>query len=294
VNRSGVDPNNWRSFFRDPPFWRHRPFSKVVNPPTIAALDPQATNWLPWANRAYISHAELLLVPQGNALQMMTDYDIPKNKKATNPYYWLPTEKLLDATIVPSRFAGSQVSVLPAALTSVGMDKIPFNQLSRGREPGRVNLNTIVPDRTCSDPQLNDSVWWATLGPDASVSLDEFAAAGPAKSIRDLLTLMQDAGIYVDTAAAAGVKGNSWKKNRPYDLNPAAAYTTAIRLANVATIRSHVFAVWVTVRVRDSSSGGTDSYHRVFAIIDRSRPVGFSVGQDLNVRDTIRVLRFLE
>ena len=294
VNRSGVDPNNWRSFFRDPPFWRHRPFSKIMKPPTIAALDPQATNWLPWANRAYISHAELLLVPQGNALQMMTDYDIPKNKKATNPYYWLPTEKLLDATIVPSRFAGSQVSVLPAALTSVGMDKIPFNQLSRGREPGRVNLNTIVPDRTCSDPQLNDSVWWATLGPDASVSLDEFAAGGPATSIRDLLTLMQDAGIYVDTAAAAGVKGNSWKKNRPYDLNPAAAYTTAIRLANVATIRSHVFAVWVTLRVRDTSAGGTDSYHRVFAIIDRSRPVGFSVGQDLNVRDTIRVLRFLE
>jgi hypothetical protein len=105
---------------------------------------------------------------------------------------------------------------------------------------------------------------------------------------------MQDGGIYLDTAAAQGVKGNSWKKNRPYDLNPAAAYTTAIRLANVATVRSHVFAVWVTLRVRDTSPGGGASYHRLFAIVDRSRPVGFSTGKDLNVRDAVRVLRFLE
>lgn len=301
VNRTGLDPNNWRSFFRDPPFWRHRPFSKIVRPATISALDPEATNWLPWANRAYISHAELLLVPQGGSLDMMTDYDIPRNKCDSSPYYWLPTEKLLDALIVPSRFAGSQVSVAAASLAPVGMDKIPFNQLSRWREPGRVNLNTVVPNRSCADPQLNDAVWWAVMGPDALVSLDQFAAGGPARSIRDLLTLMQDGGtyVYVDTAAAPGSSrnsgnGNSRKKNRSYDLNPAAAYATAIRLANVATIRSHVFAVWVTLRVRDTSPGGHDSYHRLFAVIDRSRPVGYSAGQDLNVRDTIRVLRFLD
>ena len=214
--------------------------------------------------------------------------------KSLRPYYFLPTRKLLDATIVSSRFAGSQVSVDPASLAPVGMDKIPFNQLSRWREPGRVNLNTVVTNTNCADPQRDDVVWWATMGPDASLSRDEFTAALPAKSLSDLLTLMQGDAIYLDSAAAAGVKGNSWKKNRPYDLNPAAAYTTAIRLANVATIRSHVFAVWVTLRVRDTSPGGITSYHRAFAIIDRSRPVGFADGQDLNIRDTIRVLRFLE
>ncbi|MFM7138227.1 MAG: hypothetical protein ACKO1M_14360, partial [Planctomycetota bacterium] len=294
VNRSGNDPNNWRSFFRDPPFWRDRPFSKIMQPPVISKLDSEQTNWLPWPNRAFISHAELLLVPQGDAIGMLTGYDIPKNKRTTNPYYFLPTPKLLDSTIVPSRFVGSQVSVNPAALTDVGMQRIPFNQLSRWREPGRVNLNTILPNRNCSDPQQEQAVWWAVLGPDATISLDEFAAGGPAKSIRDLLTLMQGDAIYLDTAAAAGVKGNSWKKNRPYDLNPAAAYTTAIRIANVATVRSHVFAVWVTLRVRDTSPGGSPSYHRLFAVVDRSRPVGFAEGRDLNVRDTIRVLRFLE
>jgi len=174
------------------------------------------------------------------------------------------------------------------------MSRIPFNQLSRWREPGRVNLNTIVSNTTCADPQRDNAVWWATLGPDAAVSLDEFTAAGPAKSIGDMLTLMQGQGLYLDSAAAAGVKGNSWKKNRPYELNPQAAFTTAIRLANVATIRSHLFAVWVTLRVRDTSPGGGSTYHRAFAIVDRSRPVGYAEGQDLNVRDTIRVLRFLD
>jgi len=294
VNRSGSDPNNWRSFFRDPPFWRDRPFSKIMQPPVISKLDSEATNWLPWPNRAFISHAELLLVPQGDAIGMLAGYDIPKNKKATNPYYFLPTKKLLDAAIVPSRFVGSQVSVNPASLADVGMQRIPFNQLSRWREPGRVNLNTILPNRNCADPQQEQAVWWAVLGPDALVTLDEFAAAGPAKSIHDVLTLMQSDTIYLDTPAASGVKGNSWKKNRPYDLNPAAAYSTAIRMANVATVRSHVFAVWVTLRVRDTSPGGNDSYHRLFAVVDRSRPVGFAEGRDLNVRDTIRVLRFLE
>ena len=262
-------------------------------------LNPAVKSWLPWPNRPFISHAELVLVSQANGVGRFWDYKIPRNKRASNPFYELPTPLLLDATIVPSRFAGSQVSVDPATLTAVGMDKIPFNQLSRWREPGRVNLNTIVSNTNCTDPQLNDAVWWAVMGPDAAVSLDEFATNSngdgqPAKTIQELLTLMQDEAIYIDSAAAAGVKGNSWKKNRPYDLNPMAAYATATRLANVATIRSHMFCVWVTLRVHDTSPGGVDSYHRVFAIVDRSRPVGFAAGRDLNVRDTIRVLRYLE
>jgi hypothetical protein len=112
-----------------------------------------------------------------------------------------------------------------------------------------------------------------------------------------MLTLLQGPNIHVDTRLdqkPSAARGKSWKKNRLYDENPAAAYTTAIRLANVATIRSHVFAVWLTLRVRESGPAGNDSYHRLFAIVDRSRPVGFSAGENLNVGDAIRLLRFLE
>ena len=298
VNRTG-EGNNWKTYIRESSVWNNGPFETTGDSAGIVQLNPAVKSWLPWPNRPFISHAELVLVSQANGAGRFWDYKTPKNKRASNPFYELPTPLLLDATIVPSRFAGSQVTVDPATLTAVGMDKIPFNQLSRWREPGRVNLNTIVSNTNCTDPQLNDAVWWATMGPDAAVSLDEFVTnqngnGQPAKTIQELLTLMQDQAIYIDSAAAAGVKGNSWKKNRPYDLNPMAAYATATRLANVATIRSHMFGVWVTLRVRDTSPGGIDSYHRVFAIVDRSRPVGFAAGRDLNVRDTIRVLRYLD
>jgi hypothetical protein len=294
VNRTGENANNWKTFIREHSVWNNGPFVTTGDSAGIVQLNPEVKSWLPWPNRPFISHGELAVVSPGDGTSRFWDYKIPRQRKDTNPYYYLPTPKLLDATIVPSRFAGSQASVDPASLASVGLSRVPFNQLSRWREPGRVNLNTIVPNTGCADPQRDNAVWWATLGPDAAVSLDEFQAAGPATSIDALLTLMQAPAIYLDSAADAGVKGNSWKKNRPYDLNPLAAYTTAIRLANVATIRSHVFAVWVTLRIRDTSPGGIDTFHRAFAIVDRSLPVGYTEGENLNVRDTIRVLRFLQ
>jgi hypothetical protein len=69
----------------------------------------------------------------------------------------------------------------------------------------------------------------------------------------------------------------------------------ANRLANITTCRSHVFAVWITLELVDSEiRGGASSLHRLFAIVDRSVPAGFALGQDLNARDTVRLLRYLE
>jgi hypothetical protein len=313
VNRTGAGANNWKTFIREHMLWNNGPFETVGSEAGIVPLDPSVKSWLPWPNRAYVSHAELLLVPQGGGDWRFWDFDIPKKRKerGVKPYYELPTPKLLEAAIVPSRFVGSQVSVDPARLAPVGMGGIPFNQLSRYREPGRVNLNTVVPNRS-GDPaaatQLEDAVWLAVLGTDAAVSLADYRDPGgvpenpapgswPAKSLTEMLTLLQGPNIHVDThldQKPSAARGKSWKKNRLYDENPAAAYTTAIRLANVATIRSHVFAVWLTLRVRESGPAGNDSYHRLFAIVDRSRPVGFSAGENLNVGDAIRLLRFLE
>ena len=66
-------------------------------------------------------------------------------------------------------------------------------------------------------------------------------------------------------------------------------------MANCGTIRSHVFAVWITLEITDdTASAPTKTFKRLFAIVDRSIPVGFSKGEDLNVRDTIRLVRYLE
>jgi hypothetical protein len=71
-------------------------------------------------------------------------------------------------------------------------------------------------------------------------------------------------------------------------------YSIANRLGNGATVRSHVFAIWITVQITNSSATDeTPSCHRLFAIVDRSIPVTYAEGQNNNVRDMIRLQRFL-
>ena len=95
--------------------------------------------------------------------------------------------------------------------------------------------------------------------------------------------------------------------------NPQFQYLTANRLANVATTRSHVFAVWVSVGFFqwDETTGkyildanqnplevgadtGSSERHRGFYIFDRSIPVAYETGQDHNVRDAILLRRIIQ
>lgn len=133
--------------------------------------------------------------------------------------------------------------------------------LNRWREPGRVNVNTC-----------DQKVWQAAVGPGPN----PFRVA-PAKSTGDILLTMP--GVF------AGPGQDTKTLNRPL----------ANRLATIATCRSHVFAVWITLELVDPDiRGGSPSLQRLFAIVDRSVPAGFALGQDLNARDTVRLLRYLE
>jgi hypothetical protein len=129
------------------------------------------------------------------------------------------------------------------------------------REPGRVNVNTC-----------DDDVWKAVLGESAPAN-----PYSPAQSIRDMLA---------DSELIFG--GDA---DRPYT---AVNVKRANLIANVATTRSNVFAVWVTVEITDSAAPDQKTYRRLFAIVDRSIPVGFLPGVNLNVRDTLRLVRYLE
>jgi hypothetical protein len=56
-----------------------------------------------------------------------------------------------------------------------------------------------------------------------------------------------------------------------------------------------VFAVWITVEMADSAAlDEPKQYRRLFAIVDRSIPVGYSPGVNLNARDTVRLVRYLD
>jgi hypothetical protein len=99
--------------------------------------------------------------------------------------------------------------------------------------------------------------------------------------------------------------------------NPYFCYQAIQRLGNMVTTRSNVYAVWITVGYFEVTPAPTgystaiypDGYqlgqelgsdtgeiqrHRAFYIFDRTIPVGFQRGQDLNVQNAILVKRFIE
>jgi len=88
--------------------------------------------------------------------------------------------------------------------------------------------------------------------------------------------------------------------------NPYFRYQGIQRLGNLVTTRSNVYAVWITVGYFYCNADGTGlgsevgsdtgevERHRGFYIIDRTIPVGFRRGEDLNAENAVLVRRFIE
>ena len=292
-------------------FWKQEWTTESSN--TLGAYPNAEFGWFHWPNRSFISHGELGLIPKESANDMLAKYRPPSAiNEVVNGVPLPPTTSLaadptnqliLDATYVPSRFAGTSANIGDSnssdgllALASAS-DGYASTLLSKYREPGRINVNTIVSD-TSTITGSDHAVWKTLVGQSSSLSgttnpfvsatsADNTAASAlVAKTFAKMLSLDKANGKapYYDPSPGT---------NRT--LNPAFGYASAIRLANVGTIRSNVFAVWVTLKVIDSSPGApADSYRRVFPIVDRSIPVGYSNGENLNARDVIRLQRFLE
>jgi hypothetical protein len=252
---------------------------------TVPAVYPSLAPWFHWPNRPFVSVAELALVPPGDASGMLASFTLPTAGTPLPTPVADPASGIFDAVHVPSRFA---TTVLPFGgandvLTPlIATEKVASNGIPRWREPGRVNVNTIAPNTGNSVSVLDDAVWKATVG-DGGPPANPFAN-NPADSITKLLALGAAGGAPYFDAPVASRDGDAFFN-----------YTTANRVANAGTIRSHVFAVWITLKTTDTSAGApAETYNRMFAIVDRSIPVGFNKGANLNVRDTIRLQRFLE
>jgi hypothetical protein len=297
-------------------------------------------HWYHWPNRPFISQAELTLVPTGTGApyQIFTDGTFPTSSLASGSTTQLFGTRtisgstvpasgtsslgnlLLEATYVPSRFAGNSITVSGTAVDRFGLDIFPAHQISKWREPGKININTIV-SGTSSGVGLDDIVW--SILTSGTTSLNSFAgtprtrtqpaipggggnpatpavpgARGtpprPARSISQLLSgsSVTLAHYSIDNTGTTTLSGSA---NGFRDTNPFFSYSQAIRLANTATIRSQVFAVWISVKITDDSPNAPSPVtKRMFAIVDRSIPVGYAPGQDLNVRDTIRLKRYLD
>lgn len=240
--------------------------------------------WFHWPNRPFISTAELALVPTGTPDEILRNYSFPTTSPAA-----AAGNLILDATIVPSRFTGNTVAFKKCALatgalkdfSTYGFTKLGiFDTFSQWREPGRVNVNTI--------PAGSAATIWPALIGGPQPPTNPFTATSPATSIGQLLGV-----------GAGGAGGAVWAQdypvNDPRDLNALLAIAVPNRLANVATVRSQVLAVWVTVEATDTSANASAPVtKRLFAIVDRSLPVGYALGENLTAAQCIRLKRFID
>jgi hypothetical protein len=262
--------------------------------------------WMMWPNRPLISIVELMHVPgfaancfspqlstSGTSAGMLANYTPPTGLA------YLPDSSLLEVLRVPSRFSGTRLTIPNTTanaqsltnLNSIGLYApiIEFNQIDQGREPGRVNVNTIS----------SDAVWNAVVvGGTTAVSVPlrntVQTASGSAASAKTLLEVLAVSS----SGTAAAPFQNTIADYPDANDNPLHKMHTATRLANMATNRSHLFGVWVTLRTMESAGGTVDpdsaQYHRMFFIYDRSKPVAYEPGKDHNVRDGILLKRVLQ
>lgn len=296
VNRTAANPPPPTITTRSPvTFWR-----REFNPAQAADYAFSAAHlttggsaaWFPWPNRPLISPVELFLVPKRSAIDMLTSYAKPT--ASSNDLLTLNVPALLDAIHVPTRFAGIHTTINASGTATLAQYGIhpeitPVNQLSSCREPGRVNLNTITADDVWNAVVAGSLQQSGSASPVAARSGSGTAAnfnQTPAKAMINLLS--------ISGSGTAPIKDTDADLTKIQPRNPVHELYTATRLANTATPRSNVFAIWITVR--QSVAGDPDSIrlHRGFYIVDRSIPVAHEPGKDHNVWDCVVLRRIIE
>lgn len=359
--------------------------------------------WFPWNNRPFASHMELLLVPRGNPASMLLQHGVRGQAANFNPYAannnqqaefthllgffdaapdgTLPMHlyRLLEFVHAPSRFAGTE-TILDGSLlvdpnnTAADLFHLrpPFNVLSRYREPGKINLNTVFNvetwrallgapplGRNPATDQWVQATWaelvtsrrgYAPAGPSNDLTLSNVMQSGALPSYTSNPFRSYAGGHLSPTGQKPGIEatllrstallspgkqfaseGNPLLSPRsstggaPLDAphrnpvrNPYFRYQTHEKLGSLATTRSNVFAVWLTVgyfeATTDIPNGATpeaypDGYwlgaelgsdtgqvnrHRAFYLIDRTQAAAFEPGEDHNVEQTILLRRLIE
>ncbi|MEK6269375.1 MAG: hypothetical protein N2B57_01330, partial [Planctomycetales bacterium] len=215
--------------------------------------------------------------------------------------------RVFDYLHVPSKYAGTQVSLDPGSSGSKPGFAPPFNVISTYREPGRVNLNTIEDSEVWKavmhgEPSSDPSALKPHQGPAHSSLQDTYHGPGEVRGVdgESVAMPLLSSSLGFEDTSSAGVNDNPFLRYQPIN-----------RMGNLVTNRSNVYAVWMTLGVfetkdgklpRDDDNnfdlreaGGSDKErHRAFYIIDRSIPVGYENGQSHNTENVFRVQRYIE
>lgn len=314
-----------------------------------AVADGNGYSWLTWNNRPYISHLELTNVPYTEPEWLTRNFT---TKDTTNPYNGFDETvrgrfhhllnffandddsggdranlyRLMDYLEVPSRFVGTDQQLNPANFLG------PFDNISRYRVPGKINLNTIYCDDE-SDPSTS-TIWdglqgnYDTLGcnfqkfrqsrEDRTGSMptdfgNPFRPAGEGINVPPGVPSVTGPGttLFRSDFGTQGATGDPLfdfdNTNAAYNSDRNAYFRNAQRqrLGNLVTNKSSVFAVWITVAYFEvdenglvgaevGSDTGEITRNRGFYIYDRSIPVAFEPGKNHNVERGILVQSIIE
>jgi hypothetical protein len=282
-----------------------------TNVSVSSALQPFP--WLAWNNRPFANPLELMLVPKSAPGRLCLEFGMAAGGRqiyngsgssnspdpAREPYSYLlnffldsatlpHTEtpgyyRLFDHVETPSPFVGTEKwyhsatfgnTMLAEALTF----RPPFNRLSRFREPGRMNINTIFDFREWQAlahgfPEYDNTQFFnnhfvrSRRGYDAAQFGDYptiFANPFRGSTSSDLMPNVQDmrkTGIEVGLLRPDPTSGNGAVNSSAKPLfasvsgqafqhasrNPYFAYRGINRLSNLVTNHSNVYAMWITV-----------------------------------------------
>jgi hypothetical protein len=271
--------------------------------------------------------------------------------------------RVLEFVQVPSRFAGTK-EMLPPQGFALGNHTLhpPFNFVSRFRDPGRVNLNTILDNGETLQAMMNgteslNTAWGNNNAPPLwlrLVSSRRGRLGGPPDPVGVLPGIptffpnpfrsysggslvpieemrkdelgqprhMVDSTLLRPDPAVSEQPLFTFDPGQAYlngDTNANVRNLVYQKLGNMVTTRSNVYAIWITMgyfeveavdttdlKVAAAYPGGYRlkqelgidtgeiERHRSFYIIDRTIPVGFNRGEDLNVEKTILLKRFIE
>jgi hypothetical protein len=275
-------------------------------------------SWLTWNNRPYAGSMELLLVPRSRSSRLAFDYLPPVLTPYDNtakpghllPFFTSPMEfhRILNYVGVRSPFVGTETELDPIKqampvgsavnTTEVSMMSYfhsPFNQVSNYREPGRININTIVNDvdQTSSsiwngvrnqDPNDNTGPLWNVLAasrqgytsttitpskmmnPVRSAAGESLVLPGdPNATNRDEVDVTLLRPTSPDSSLATDTPLLGYQSAKTYNATNIHHYfnsQTLRRLGNSLTTRSNVYAIWITVgyfEVRTTGSTGPNT-----------------------------------
>ena len=293
---NAANPNNPDPYIGDPqrPFpwltWNDRPFANHMELMLVPASSPSRlliefttiTSENPYlADGRDVAN---LRAPFEHLLNFFHSSRVPRATTAPTQQPTSPNlHRLFELVEVPSRFVGTERCYNPSAFGEPNPTVVdpsspsytfrpPFNKLSRFRDPGRININTIFDVRVWQAiahgfPAKSTLTFWEILrrsrrgydSPEQDRFPTEFANPFRSAMGADLqfeLMAFNEPLHHVDaTLLRSDPRDNTeplfqYESSQLYDnprQNPYFRYQFLRRLGNIVTTRSNVFAVWITM-----------------------------------------------